>query len=209
MAEKTLSTRGDELTTRMSKLEGRLSSAPPSRQINGRPRAQQYCSVPELPERQFGRDVSVERARLIRVISKKWVNGTHMHYYFFEDPPWTADDAQKEVVRRAFEVWKEVGIGLKFSEVASPADAEIRIGFQQGDGAWSYVGRDILNQGPLERTMNLGWDLTRPGEIDTAKCAWSSGRCRLPPKITTPTAGHFSNPLRSRWPQRPDRDKMT
>jgi hypothetical protein len=40
----------------------------------------------------------------------------------------------------------------------------------QGDGAWSYIGRDIIDLGigRDERTMNFGWDLTRPGEIDTA-----------------------------------------
>lgn len=168
MVEKTLSTRVDEITMRMDKLECRLSPSPPGRQTDGRARVQQYCSVPELPERQFGTEVSVERARLIRVMAKKWVNETLLHYYFFEDPSWGADDAQKEVVRRGFGIWEDIRIGLRFSEVASPEDAEIRIGFQQGDGAWSYVGRDILNQGPHERTMNFGWDLTRPGEIDTA-----------------------------------------
>jgi len=30
-----------------------------------------FCNVPELPEREFAEEVSVERARLIRVISKK------------------------------------------------------------------------------------------------------------------------------------------
>ncbi len=165
---KALSERVDQLAERMDGLEGRLSSRARQRQSNDRARAQRYCAVPELPERQFGPDVSVDRARLIRLIAKKWVNGTVLHYYFFENPPWDAAEAQKEIVRRAFGVWEEVQIGLKFIEVSSPEDAEIRIGFQQGDGAWSYVGRDVLNQGQNERTMNFGWDLTRPGEIDTA-----------------------------------------
>ncbi len=127
------------------------------------------CAVPQTPEREFGPDVSNDRARLIRVISKKWVNGTVLHYYFFEKPPWGTDNAHKDVVKRAFDVWKKVGIGIKFEQVSSPDDAEIRIGFLRDDGAWSYVGRDILEQGQKERTMNFGWDLTRdPNEIDTA-----------------------------------------
>jgi hypothetical protein len=128
-----------------------------------------YCTVPQTPEREFSPDVSLERARLIRVISKKWVNGTQLHYYFFEGSPWGADKAQKDVARQAFDIWKSISIGLTFTEVASHDDAEIRIGFLKGDGAWSYIGRDILNQGQNERTMNFGWDLTRnPNEIDTA-----------------------------------------
>ena len=128
-----------------------------------------YCSVPQTPEREFAREVSLERARLIRVISKKWVNGTVLHYYFFQESPWGADKTQIDVVRRAFDLWKKIGIGLEFREVSSREDAEIRIGFLQGDGAWSYIGRDVLNQGQYERTMNLGWNLAQdPNEIDTA-----------------------------------------
>jgi hypothetical protein len=39
----------------------------------------------------------------------------------------------------------------------------------EGDGAWSYLGRQILDRGANERTMNFGWDLLRtPREADTA-----------------------------------------
>lgn len=168
--KKSLSARVDELTARLDDLEDRWSSSAPERREDDRPaKRHAYCAVPETPEREFGPEVSAERARLIRVISKKWVNGTPLHYYFFEGSPCGADEAQKDVVRRAFGVWTDLGIGLEFKEVPSREDAEIRIGFQQDDGAWSYVGRDILNQGKNERTMNFGWDLTRsPDEIDTA-----------------------------------------
>jgi hypothetical protein len=116
---------------------------------------------------------------------KKWVNGTVLHYYFFDQSTdgekvffsdgtsewrtWTTKNAEKDVVREAFEIWKKVGIGLQFEEVGSRDEAEIRIGFMRGDGAWSYVGRDVLSAGRDERTMNFGWDITRrSGEIDTA-----------------------------------------
>ncbi|MEW6363151.1 MAG: M12 family metallopeptidase [Acidobacteriota bacterium] len=144
-----------------------------------------YCSLPQVSERVFGPDVGLVRARLILMTAKKWVNGTVLHYYFFDKPtdgqsvllsngtsewrPWTTTQEEKDVVRQAFAVWKQMGIGLDLKEVASRDDAEIRIGFMRGDGAWSYVGRDILGQGRDERTMNFGWDLTRdPTEIDTA-----------------------------------------
>ena len=59
-------------------------------------------------------------------------------------------------------MWADLGIGIEFVPVDNIADAEIRIGFLQGDGAWSYVGRDVLTfPGQQERTMNFGWDLTR------------------------------------------------
>ena len=126
-----------------------------------------YCCVPVTPQKEFRSDVSNNRARLIRVAEKKWVNGTILHYCFLEDEPRLVarDDAQKEVVKNAFNLWANIGIGIKFKQVFSPEDAEIKIGFDQRDGSWSYVGRDILNK---EQTMNFGWDLTRPGEIDTA-----------------------------------------
>ena len=75
---------------------------------------------------------------------------------------------REEVVRQAFERWKEIGIGLQFQEVSSRTEAEVRIGFMADDGAWSYIGRDVLDQGPNDRTMNFGWDITRSGEIHTA-----------------------------------------
>lgn len=129
------------------------------------PKGRHYCYVPKIPERKFGPEVSSHRARLIRNIEKKWVNGTVLHYYFFEEPPLGADNAQKDVVRGAFDKWMDVSIGIKFQEVSSPEDAEIKIGFDQDDGSWSYVGRQILK---YEQTMNFGWDLTRPNESDTA-----------------------------------------
>lgn len=128
-------------------------------------KGQHYCFVPIAPEREFGPEVSSNRARLIRTAEKKWVNGTVLHYCFLDKAGLQADDNQKNVVRRGFETWINVGIGIKFVEVSTLADAEIKIGFDQNDGSWSYVGRDILGK---EHTMNFGWDLTRPGEIDTA-----------------------------------------
>jgi hypothetical protein len=135
-----------------------------------------YCFIPEVPEREFTPDVTLERAHLIRTTGLKWVNGTVLHYYFFDQPtdslmgiPWTTGEAEKDVVRNAFKAWEDVKMGVKFEEVNSRQEAEVRIGFMRRDGAWSYVGREILSRGPDERTMNFGWDLTRhPREIDTA-----------------------------------------
>jgi hypothetical protein len=101
---------------------------------------------PELPS---------NRARAIRLIRAKWVNGTVLHYFFLAGP-----EPQKEAVRAAFQEWKDVGIGLEFREVSDRSEAEIRIAFDQADGSWSYVGRDVLGISNEEPTMNFGWDLT-------------------------------------------------
>lgn len=147
--------------------------------------ASRYCRMPEVIETPFDASVNPHRARLIRESAKKWANGTTLHYYFFDKATdgekvtsangtskfvtWTTTETEKNVVRAAFKKWKNVGIGLEFTEVSSRQDAEIRIGFMRGDGAWSYVGRDVLTHGADERTMNFGWDLTKPAsEIDTA-----------------------------------------
>lgn len=125
-----------------------------------------YCVLPETREREFDRRISNDRADLVRVADKKWVNGTVLHYYFFSSARWRGTPSQRDVVRAAFDAWKRIGIGLQFSEVDSADQAEIRIGFQRGDGAWSYVGRDVLDQGANDRTMNFGWNIDN--DIDTA-----------------------------------------
>ena len=82
---------------------------------------------------------------------------------------WQGDDGDVEVVRTAFQKWFGLGIGISFREVARPEDATVRIGFDPGDGSWSYVGRDVLGtRAAGERTMNFGWPLTTPYGRDTA-----------------------------------------
>jgi hypothetical protein len=152
----------EELAKRVAELERqlkRMAAKPGAGKQAARPDL--FCAVPELPPRELGPNVSAERARLIRYGGRKWVNGTTLHYYFFEDDRWGAGTDQKDLVREGFDVWKDVGIGLNFVEVSSADDAEVRIGFQQGDGYWSYVGTDVLGIGQAERTMNFGQDLTQ------------------------------------------------
>lgn len=119
-----------------------------------------HCAVPPTPRRVLGPGVSADRARLIQLVSKKWVNGTKLRYCFFQRGPEAGGESQKECVREGFDVWEKVGIGIRFEEVEDLGAAEIRIGFVRGDGAWSYIGRDAIDiPGQNERTMNFGWDL--------------------------------------------------
>ncbi len=136
-------------------------------------------SRPVLPP-----DQEPGRRRAIIVSRSKWVNGTVLHYYFFDQETdgstvtladgrrrffsWVGPGAQREAVRTAFREWKAVGIGLEFQEVTDRSEAELRVGFMQVDGSWSYVGRDVLGIGANDRTMNYGWDLTSPYGRTTA-----------------------------------------
>lgn len=124
------------------------------------------CSLPKVPEREFPTNINPIRAEIIRIIGKTWVNGTKIHYCFFDHTKghnspaeWTGSPDDKQVVRQAFEEWKAVGIGLEFEEVDAPPDAEVRIGFQQDNRSWSYLGTDVLNIPLNQRTMNFGWPL--------------------------------------------------
>lgn len=125
-----------------------------------------HCSTPPQPPLPLPASMPLDRQRAIMVSAPKWVNGTVLHYAFFDanpNPAWApASDEQAQVVRESFETWKGFGVGLDFQEVDDRGEAEVRIGFDQGDGSWSYVGRDVLGAGVDERTMNFGWDLTTP-----------------------------------------------
>ena len=129
------------------------------------------CSLPEIQERDLSHISDGHIVRLIRDMGKKWVNGTNLTYFFFKSPArWRGGNTQEQAVRDAFDIWKGLGIGLTFQEVNDAADAIIRIGFDQSDGAWSYVGRDGIDfaKDPAKRTINFGWDLTTPYGRDTA-----------------------------------------
>src|SRR5215207_6389487 len=69
----------------------RKSSAKPAEKVNGvvepaKNIKRGFCALREMPQRQFSPDVSHERAQLIILLSNKWVNGTVLHYYFFDKP---------------------------------------------------------------------------------------------------------------------------
>ncbi|WP_025764581.1 matrixin family metalloprotease [Dyadobacter tibetensis] len=133
-----------------------------------------YCHLKQVPINPLPPEVVGFRASMILLSRNKWVNGTELKYYFFNSAEdgspssWTGSEQQEEVVRQAFSTWKNVGIGLEFTETTDRREAEIRIGFKQGDGSWSYLGRDIIDYvpSPDERTMNFGWDISN--ELDTA-----------------------------------------
>lgn len=135
-----------------------------------------YCGLTPEPPPIMPAGLDSGRVRALIAGDARWVNGTVLHYFFFdqqtdtslvklpdgtvEDASWVGAPDQEEAVRRAFQSWRELGIGLEFREVSDRSEAEIRIGFQRGAGSWSRVGRDVLGVGINNRTTNFGWDLT-------------------------------------------------
>jgi hypothetical protein len=100
-----------------------------------------YCSLVEVPQREFTPEVGANRARMILVTQKKWVNGTKLKYYFFNGSgdgspaSWKGSSTQITTVKQAFSTWKHQGIGLEFEETNDRNEAQVRIGFMRGDGA--------------------------------------------------------------------------
>ncbi|MFQ3561360.1 M12 family metallopeptidase [Streptomyces gramineus] len=144
-----------------------------------------YCSLPRQSDPAFAPGLAAERLGALIGGRRMWVNGTVLHYCFLDAEtdasvipvpgtaetrrvPWAGTEEQRNVVRESFREWQDLGIGVRFAEVRDRGEAELRIGFQAGDGSWSAVGRDALAVGAGERTMNLGWDLTEPGGRWTA-----------------------------------------
>ncbi|MFJ3670085.1 M12 family metallopeptidase [Streptomyces sp. NPDC090106] len=147
--------------------------------------ASRYCSLAQQSAPVFAPGLTAERVGALIGGGRMWVNNTVLHYYFFDGGsdasvisvpgsgatrrvPWVGAKEQRDVVRECFREWQDLGIGVTFAEVRDRSEAELRIGFQAGDGSWSAVGKDALRVGLHERTMNFGWDLTEPGERATA-----------------------------------------
>ena len=152
--------------TNKSKRKKSASKSSKAKSKNNKQHKFQYCCQPAAIRREFDRNVTLDRSRLIEQIDKKWVNGTQLHYYFFTSTNLKGTSAERYIIREAFKQWKSLGIGLEFIEAKSIDEAEIRIGFKRGDGAWSYIGRDVLEQRQTARTMNFGWNIRN--DIDTA-----------------------------------------
>ena len=90
--------------------------------------------------------------RAMGYVNKWWPQKSELKIGF----PWGGTDAQKQMVKLAFEQWKRTPVNLSFSYPAiGPYD--IRVAFNENDGAWSYVGIDCKNIPESEPTMNIGW----------------------------------------------------
>jgi len=121
------------------------------------------CANLPRPVPQLHPSVAADPRRASAIIStrSKWVNGTVLHYCFFQKGHFAVPKVQADAIRNAFVTWKKVGIGLEFQEVKQLSEAEVRIGYSVADGSSaSAVGREILNVPLNEPTTVYGWDLT-------------------------------------------------
>ncbi|WP_424531457.1 hypothetical protein ACOZ38_15895 [Sphaerisporangium viridialbum] len=144
----------------------------------------EYCSLPPQSTPVHAAGLAGTRLEALILGRLKWLNGTVLHYYFFDRETdgstvtaadgtsgfvsWVGGKDQQDVVRESFLAWKDLGIGLEFAEVDDRAEAEVRIGFMRGDGSWAYLGRDALSIATDARTVNYGWPLTTPYGHTTA-----------------------------------------
>lgn len=78
--------------------------------------------------------------------------------YCFIKPVGTKNQQNK--VKEVIKEWESyVNVKFKF---LSGRNATIRIAFEEDEGSWSYIARDIEGIPPREATMNLGWIDTGP-----------------------------------------------
>jgi len=112
-----------------------------------------YCKA-RMPEVK----VDSNGVRLLRTKEFRWAPGTRITYWFYDAPAkYTASSRQRNIVRRAFQLWKDLGINLVFEEVPKRKNADLRIAFEKNDESWSYLGTECFKyKGP---TMNFGWSL--------------------------------------------------
>lgn len=90
------------------------------------------------------------RVRAIMPIGKLWMNGTTLRVRFM------GGTAAEQATAREQAAWWTQHANLHFDFNNAP-DAEIRISFDQNDGAWSYVGTDNRGIPKNQPTMNLGF----------------------------------------------------
>lgn len=109
------------------------------------------CSDAKRIPRTIDARFSPQRVDLIAQTRKLWASGSEITYHLSSP----RSDHEADEVRRGFDAWAEI-CNLRFTETAR-GRAQIRVAFMEGDGAWSYVGRDILSIPFPRPTMNFGW----------------------------------------------------
>lgn len=105
-----------------------------------------YCATIEQPESPTGKKVQ----RAVGAKGKFWPVGSVLKIGFIGGTP-----AQISAVKQYAPEWtKHANLKFEFP-VAGPYD--LRVSFNTGGGAWSYVGTDNKGIAQSSPTMNLGW----------------------------------------------------
>ncbi|MDH4271475.1 MAG: M12 family metallopeptidase [Candidatus Aminicenantes bacterium] len=111
------------------------------------------CIDRVLPQDTRRLQPTVRRGGRVRAISprgKTWINGSTLSVCFL-----SGSAAEQAVAREQAGWWARVA-NLKFDFNNAPS-ADIRVSFDPGDGAWSYIGTDCKSIPLSEATMNLGF----------------------------------------------------
>jgi astacin (peptidase family M12A) len=90
------------------------------------------------------------QAEAVFFFRKAWPNGSRLRVRFLG-----GSSAQRQLAMEQANWWTP-HVNLSFV-VSTDPDAELRIAFDPGDGAWSFLGTDCLGIPRNEPTMNLGF----------------------------------------------------
>lgn len=95
-------------------------------------------------------EIAIGKTRAAFQIAKLWPNGTTIRVRFIN-----GSSAQQNIVKQFAPQWAaQANLKLVFDNAP---EAQIRISFNDNDGAWSYIGTDCLNIPRDQPTLNLGW----------------------------------------------------
>ncbi len=84
--------------------------------------------------------------------AQRWKRGTVLRVRFLQGKA----DLHARVLASARQ-WLVPGVQLDIVAAKASEAAQIRITFEDGDGSWSYIGKENLLIQPSKPTMNLGW----------------------------------------------------
>jgi hypothetical protein len=113
-----------------------------------------------LPGPALGTTRDQLKGALALLTGKKWENGRTLKVWF--------DKAGKGVVDRCipyFVEWTNHA-NITFSFTTERNASDIRVGFVQGEGSWSYLGTDNLTIPKNEHTMMFGWLTPSEDEVE-------------------------------------------
>lgn len=107
-----------------------------------------FCIARPLPQNMLVPHRTTS-TRAVAPLGKQWINGSTLRVKFLNG---TSDQMMRVVAQT--KDWERV-CNLKFEFTSGQSD--IRITFNEHDGAWSYVGTDCKMIPQDQPTMNLGW----------------------------------------------------
>jgi hypothetical protein len=91
-----------------------------------------------------------QKLRAVNFPRALWVNGSTLRVAFLDGTP------EEHAITKRQALWWTQWANIKFA-FTDDQDAEIRVTFDPGNGAWSFIGNDARLISVTEPTMNLGF----------------------------------------------------